>query len=144
MDAPVERDVKLQKASADLLADIHTSLPTFLRKPSSPSNCIGRVRQKVRVRETLRIINLASESNAPRIHNSLLTVHETAGTLSGMASIAGPPPVSSTVFPRYGLRRYPRLPWGTCLAGKLEGYNRRPICNDPVAPRDLQDIIRLL
>jgi hypothetical protein len=51
-----ERDVQLQRASADLLADFTTSLRPFLWRsvPDRPP----RIRRKVRVKETERLIAL--------------------------------------------------------------------------------------
>lgn len=69
MDAPLDRDIKLQKASADLLADLHRSLPDFLRKARKPSERSGRVRTRVRERETVRLINLVSHDLTHRSMN---------------------------------------------------------------------------
>ncbi|KAI2620005.1 tubulin folding cofactor D C terminal-domain-containing protein [Hypoxylon sp. NC1633] len=52
MDAPEQdRDVYIQKYSADLLADFDRSLKPFLRKPN------GQLRKRVRMRETARLIS---------------------------------------------------------------------------------------
>ncbi|KAI1763742.1 tubulin folding cofactor D C terminal-domain-containing protein [Hypoxylon sp. FL1150] len=52
MDAPdQDRDVLLQKFSADLVADFDRSLTPFLRKPN------GQLRRRVRMRETARLIS---------------------------------------------------------------------------------------
>ena len=61
MDGLVERDVKLQKASAELLADFQRSLPRLLRKPSKlveGADHFGPLRSHTRERETLRLISL--------------------------------------------------------------------------------------
>lgn len=51
MDAPeADFDVKLQKISADLIADLDRSLTTFLRKPDGQGGT--RIRSFVRARET--------------------------------------------------------------------------------------------
>ncbi|KAL7627596.1 hypothetical protein AAE478_001789 [Parahypoxylon ruwenzoriense] len=52
MDAPEQdRDILIQKYSADLVADFDRSLPSFLRKPNS------QFRRRVRMRETSRLIS---------------------------------------------------------------------------------------
>ena len=52
MDAPeADFDIKLQKISADLIADFDRFLPTFLRKPDGNGNGGSRVRSRVRARE---------------------------------------------------------------------------------------------
>jgi hypothetical protein len=57
MNAPEEdQDVKLQKASAELLADLQLSLPPFLRT-TAPSG-LKRIRRRVRTRETERLVAL--------------------------------------------------------------------------------------
>jgi hypothetical protein len=54
MDAvEVEGDVKLQKASAELLADLTRSLPPFLRKPDGAGK--QQLRSRVRKLETYRL-----------------------------------------------------------------------------------------
>ena len=57
MDAAVdEQDVKLQRASADLLADLTQSLPLFLWRQSTHG--APRIRRRVRARETDRLVAL--------------------------------------------------------------------------------------
>ena len=63
MDAPVERDVKLQKASAELLADFQRSSPKLLRKPLKvlgAADRLGPLRSRTREREALRLISLVN------------------------------------------------------------------------------------
>ncbi|TVY40914.1 Tubulin-specific chaperone D [Lachnellula subtilissima] len=57
MDAPEDdRDIKLQRASADLLADLESSLKPFLWKSTSSGK--AKVRRRVRVRATDRLVIL--------------------------------------------------------------------------------------
>ncbi|TVY41842.1 Tubulin-specific chaperone D [Lachnellula occidentalis] len=57
MDAPDDdRDIKLQRASADLLADLESSLKPFLWKTTSSGK--AKVRRRVRVRATDRLVDL--------------------------------------------------------------------------------------
>lgn len=57
MDAAEDdQDVKLQRASADLLADFQSSLKPFLWKTTKSGK--SRVRDRVRVRDTARLANL--------------------------------------------------------------------------------------
>jgi hypothetical protein len=59
MDAPEEDvDIKLQKASAELIADFDRSLGPFLRKPDGAGGTL--VRWRVRSRETERLISSVS------------------------------------------------------------------------------------
>ncbi|OTA63772.1 hypothetical protein K449DRAFT_368700 [Hypoxylon sp. EC38] len=52
MDAPEqERDIYIQKYSADIIADFDRSLPPFLRTPN------GQLRRRVRMRETARLMS---------------------------------------------------------------------------------------
>ncbi|RBQ78416.1 hypothetical protein FVER14953_06370 [Fusarium verticillioides] len=56
MDAPeADFDIKLQKISADLLADFDRSLPNFLWKPDGHGGT--RVRSRVRAKEIFRLTN---------------------------------------------------------------------------------------
>lgn len=66
MDAAEEdQDVRLQRASSDLLADLEGSLEPFLWKKSSPDN--RRIRRRVRVRETERLIALVRAARLMRL-----------------------------------------------------------------------------
>lgn len=57
MDAPEDdRDIKLQRVSADLLADLDSSLKPFLWKTTSSGS--AKVRRRVRVRATDRLVVL--------------------------------------------------------------------------------------
>jgi hypothetical protein len=59
MDAPEEDlDIKLQKISADLIADFDKSLGPFLRKQDGAGR--WTVRSRVRTRETERLISSVS------------------------------------------------------------------------------------
>ncbi|KAH6710491.1 small nuclear ribonucleoprotein [Verticillium dahliae] len=59
-DAPEDdRDVKLQKASSDLIADFDRSLTPFLRKPN------GELRTRVRISETARLTSTVREPDLP-------------------------------------------------------------------------------
>jgi hypothetical protein len=57
MDVPeVEKDVKLQRKSADFIADLSKSLKPFLWKTTKSGR--PSIRRRVRVRETDRLVNL--------------------------------------------------------------------------------------
>lgn len=57
MDVPEDdQDVQVQRASADLLADFQAALKPFLWKTTAAGN--QRIRQRVRVRETDRLVAL--------------------------------------------------------------------------------------
>ncbi len=64
MDAPEDGDIKLQRASADLLTEFETRLPVFLRKPTPPAvdkqslPATSPVRRTVRRGDTDRLIQL--------------------------------------------------------------------------------------
>lgn len=61
-DAPEDdRDVKLQKASSDLIADFDRSLTPFLRKPN------GELRTRVRISETARLTSTVREPDLPPV-----------------------------------------------------------------------------
>lgn len=53
--AEQDRDVVIQKHSADFVADFDASLQPFLRKPN------GELRARVRVRESTRLVSHVSE-----------------------------------------------------------------------------------
>ena len=60
MDAPEDDlDIKLQKASADLISDFDKSLPPFLRRPDGAGGTV--VRSRVRTHETQRLVSTVSE-----------------------------------------------------------------------------------
>ncbi|KAM0530761.1 hypothetical protein ACHAPS_000404 [Verticillium nonalfalfae] len=60
-DAPEDdRDVKLQKASSDLIADFDRSLTPFLRKPN------GELRTRVRISETARLTSTLLDPHLPK------------------------------------------------------------------------------
>lgn len=56
--AEFESDVKLQKISADLIADFDRSLPAILRKPDGQG--VLRIRSRVRAHETIRLTSAVS------------------------------------------------------------------------------------
>jgi hypothetical protein len=59
MDAPqVERDIKLQRVSSDLLAELVDSLPGFLWRRDSSNGDLRHVRRSVKQRETARLITI--------------------------------------------------------------------------------------
>lgn len=61
MDAPEDADLQVQRASPDLIADLHASLEPFLwrTEPSAITNVKQRrIRRRVRARETDRIVAL--------------------------------------------------------------------------------------
>ena len=65
MDAPeVEQDLKLQRTSPDLLADLQHSLEPFLWKSTRSGK--KRIRRRVRTRETDRLVNLVRSSMSVR------------------------------------------------------------------------------
>jgi tubulin-specific chaperone D len=51
-----EQEIRLQRASADLLADLERSLRPFLWR--TPANGESRIRRKVRFREIRRLLTL--------------------------------------------------------------------------------------
>ena len=71
MDAPEDdQDVKLQRASHELLADLQTSLDPFLWKLTPLGK--KRIRRRVRVRETDRLVALVF---FPTLSPLLLLMH---------------------------------------------------------------------
>lgn len=58
-ESEVDRDVVIQRSSADLIADLDRSLYPFLRKPN------GQLRTRVREKETSRLV-----SQVGRFHTS--------------------------------------------------------------------------
>ena len=91
MDAAEDdRDLQVQRASPELLADLQASLPPFLwRTRSLPSGQNNKIRRMVRVKETDRIVALVSplahfQGRARR--SSELTRLLIAGTLSRAAT----------------------------------------------------------
>ena len=75
MDAPEEDlDIKLQKISADLIADLDKSLGPFLRTPKQQQQQHdGKkpVRSRVRTRETERLISTVHRPLSPPSLNHL-------------------------------------------------------------------------
>jgi hypothetical protein len=55
--AEVDKDVQLQKQSAEYLADLERSLPPFLWRVGREGHCQS-IRQDVRVRDTDRLVDL--------------------------------------------------------------------------------------
>lgn len=65
MDAPEDdRDVLLQRSSADLLGDLESSLKPFLWKTAVSGKT--RIRRAVRIRETNRLVDLVPAT--PQMH----------------------------------------------------------------------------
>ncbi|KAI9852129.1 MAG: hypothetical protein M1838_001753 [Thelocarpon superellum] len=61
MDAPEEKDIKLQRKSADLITDFETSLPRLLWSTTDElgsAKRLRRIRPRVQQRETTRLIGL--------------------------------------------------------------------------------------
>jgi len=67
MDAPEDADLQVQRASPDLIADLHASLEPFLWRiesgtgnpnPNASAKQQRRIRRRVRARETDRIVAL--------------------------------------------------------------------------------------
>jgi hypothetical protein len=54
-----EKDVQLQRQSAELLADLESSIRPFLWRVVRGEQCDG-IRRKVRIRDTDRLVNLVS------------------------------------------------------------------------------------
>jgi hypothetical protein len=78
MDAPEDdQDVKLQRASDELLADLQHSLDPFLWK-ATPSGK-RKIRRRVRVRETDRLISLVL---FPSISSQTVLIHTRSWNLS--------------------------------------------------------------
>jgi len=61
MDAPEDADLQVQRASPDLIADLHASLEPFLWSIQDSEHATGkqrRIRRRVKARDTDRIVAL--------------------------------------------------------------------------------------
>ena len=72
MDAPEnEQDIQLQRSSPELLADLQSSLRSFLWKTTKLGKI--QIRKRVRVRETDRLVNLVFSSSLTSSEWSLIS-----------------------------------------------------------------------
>lgn len=86
MDAAAdEQDVTLQRASADLLADLTQSLTPFLWRQSPQGGL--RIRKRVRARETDRIVALVYSSKSLNHHTVCIDHLAAARTLPRITTI---------------------------------------------------------
>lgn len=99
MDATGDEDLKLQRASADLIAELQRSLPHFLYK-SNPTESTHQttashtLRCLVRETKTDQLINLVGSPHQICCEYYFLIVYclFSVGAISGMAAVAGSSP----------------------------------------------------
>lgn len=84
-----EKDVRLQKASAELIADLDTSLKPFLWRTDEAG--VLSLRRNVHTRELGRLINLVGVITN-QTHSIMLIMATVAGTVPGRSSITGSAP----------------------------------------------------
>lgn len=110
MDAAEDREVKLQRASGDLVQEFSEKLPSLLWKtrPEQPNTRIPR--RWTPAAKTERLVGLVSKLPTPfpnpndqstNLYCRIVETadHSTVGALSGVAAAAGPPPADpSTPF----------------------------------------------
>lgn len=107
MDAAEDREVKLQRASGDLVQEFSEKLPSLLWKtrPDQPNTRIPR--RWTPAAKTERLVGLVSKLPTPslisvsslRIFLVVTADHFVVGAVSGVAAAVGPPPAGpSTPF----------------------------------------------
>lgn len=94
MDAADDREIKLQRASGDLVDEFSTKLPSLLWKTRTENGHKLRVpRRWTQANKTEKLVGLVRHSQLPFIRQKKLT--SAAGTLPRMAATVGPSPAKT-------------------------------------------------